>query len=176
MRGRTSCAVRARPQMIVPTAMTCAKPSRLFHDTRAPQIPATTTVPTAIMYRPSHEPQARAYGHWGRAAPSKTPRPTQDQTAAADIGARMGRMRESGRAPMVEARSDPYDLSKGRSFLMSESTTAASWLAGSLANLANSAPPHTSARAVVAPTDLYARRLPTKMCEISRPSPRSLPG
>src|SRR5207302_9109921 len=63
-------------------------------------------------------------------------------TAAAGIGARIGRMRESGRAPMVEARSDPYDLSKGRSFLMSESTTAASWLAGSLANLANSVPPH----------------------------------
>jgi len=53
-----------------------------------------------------------------------------------------GRIRAGGRAPTVDARADTNELSKGRSFRMSESTIAASWLlAGSLPKLANFAPP-----------------------------------
>jgi len=47
-----------------------------------------------------------------------------------DIGALIGRRRPSGRAPIVEPRSDPYEdedeVSYGRSFLIRELTTAAS--------------------------------------------------
>src|SRR5207245_11430868 len=77
----------------------------------------------------------------------RTPRLTQAQTPPGRIGAPTGRSRDSGRAPGVDGRSDTNDRSKGRSFLMSESTTAASWLspAGPLPDLANSAPPRVSA-------------------------------
>src|SRR5262245_60025476 len=92
------------------------------------------------------------------------------------MDALIGRMPESGRAPPVDGRSETYEveLSYGLSFRMSELTTAAS-LAGSRVNLANSAPPTRSSAgrssAVVAPRDLYARRLPTGMYRISRLSP-----
>src|SRR5215510_5853322 len=107
------------------------------------------------------------------AAPSSTPRATQDQTASDDMGALIGRMLESGRAPLEDGRSETYEVeeSLGLSFLMSELTTAAS-LAGSRVNLANSVPPaHSCAgrsSAVVAPRVLYARRLPIRKHEISR--------
>src|SRR5215831_12402173 len=114
------------------------------------------------------------------AAPSSTPRATQDQTASDDMGALIGRMLESGRAPPVDGRSETYEVdeSLGRSFLMSELTTAAS-LAGSRVNLANSVPPARScagrSSAVVAPRVLYARRLPIRKYEISRLSPHRGP-
>src|SRR5262249_14276398 len=82
-------------------------------------------------------------------------------------------MPESGRAPPADGRSDTdeVELSYGRSFLMRELTTAAS-LAGSRVNLANSVPPAKSyagrSSAVVAPSVLYARRLPTGTHGISR--------
>src|SRR5881296_1047240 len=74
---------------------------------------------------------------------------TRAQTAPGRIGPPIGRIRDSGRAPTVDACSDTNGrskdrtfVSKGRSFLMSESTTAASrLLAGSFPSLANSAPP-----------------------------------
>src|SRR5436309_3388289 len=51
------------------------------------------------------------------------------------------------KATRDDGHSDTNDRSKGRSVLMSESTTAASWLssAGPLPDLANSAPPRVSA-------------------------------
>src|SRR5215510_11005338 len=110
------------------------------------------------------------------AAPSSTPRATQDQTASDDMGALIGRMLESGRAPSEDGRSERYEVEEswGRSFRMSELTTAAS-LAGSRVNLANSAPPAQScagrSSAVVALSVLYARRLPTGRYGISRLSP-----
>src|ERR1700752_4571986 len=83
------------------------------------------------------------------------------------MGARTGPTRDSGRVP-ADGR-DRYEVSWGRSFLISECTTAASWWPeGSFGILANAAPPHTSARAVVAPTVQYARRLPIETYEILR--------
>src|SRR5215470_13055239 len=95
------------------------------------------------------------------APPSSTPRATQDQTASDDMGALIGRMLESGRAPSEDGRSERYEVEEswGRSFLMSELTTAAS-LAGSRVNLANSAPPRT--RALDALRPLWRRESSTQ--------------
>src|SRR5262245_5363567 len=95
------------------------------------------------------------------AAPSSTPRATQDQTASDDISALIGRMLESGRAPLEDSRSETYEVeeSLGLSFLMSELTTAAS-LAGSRVNLTNSYLPRS--RALDAPRPLWRRESSTQ--------------
>src|SRR4030095_14619449 len=146
-RGSTSCAVRARPQMIVFTARRCAQPSRPFHETRAPHRPAMPRSEPALRTRRSPRPQAFSYGHPGRAAPRSTPRLTQAQTSPARTGGTDLTL-ESGRPPPLDGRSDtndpPIDRSLGRSLLRSELTTSESrelLLSEPYPGLANSAPP-----------------------------------
>ena len=173
--------VRARPQMIVITASTCAQPIRPFHETaRAPEAGYDDERDRAQV-----EKQPLAAGAFVRPRPAGRRRGarrglTQPQTVPASHRPHRSGCSKAAARPPLDGRSDTndrsIDRSLGRSFLRSELTTAESSIAGCRRNRDLILPTlHLRARlrlgrssAVMAQALQNAKRLPTVKYEISR--------